>query len=413
MKTATEARRGITTLFIYVLLLLSACQAETSNSIPAPTDAGVSRNATKIFLPPINPEETEIKAGIQKALDDYNTGLEKNDKTRFMASIDPNSTLLRESTFSDFDYLQASGFPQTVRLGMKVAEIKEMSEGLVLTKIIRDRDGWIANWYFRKVDDRWVITEPTLKETGSPQTVEKGNYSFRTYPIAEEVSREYILLMENARLHVQKDLGKAPEGKVEISVFPAGAMSPYATGDLSGWYISPNPNGTDDIYILAPTTYFFGFYDPKTGWEPDIETLLAHELARIAYVRSFGNPGRGVDWFYQGLPEYVAGYDQMPYVKDAVQNDTIIPILDPSGRKADLAHFSNLENGPLAYGLSESLVAFIVEKYGGLDTFWALARSYDKTQDIKTAIQDTLGVSYEAFDAAWRTWLKVEYINRG
>lgn len=413
MKTATGARHGITILFACYLLLLSACQAGTANSRPDPTGAGISTNATGTSLPPVNPEEMEIKIGIQKALDDYNAGLEKNDKTRFMSSIDPNSGLLRESTFSDFDYLQTSGFPQTVRLGMKVAEIKVMSDDLVLTKITRDRDGWIANWYFRKVDDRWVITEPTLKETGSPQTFEKGNYTFKTYPIAEDVNAEYIALMESARVHVQKDLGKAPESKVKISVFPAAAMSPYATGDLSGWYISPNAEGTDDIYILAPTTYFFGFYDPKSGWEPDIETLLTHELARIAYVRSFGNPGQGVDWFFEGLPEYVAGYDQMPYVKDAVQRDTIIPILDPSGKKADLAHFANLQNGPLAYGLAESLVAFIVEKYGGLDTFWALAKSYDETQDIKTAIQATLGTSYEDFDAAWRTWLKAEYINRG
>ncbi len=413
MKTATKVRRGVIILFTCVLLLLSACQVRTSNSVPTPKSAGLSTNATETSLTPVNPEETEIKAGIQKALDDYNAGLAKNDKSRFMASIDPNSNLLRESTFSDFDFLQTLGFPQTVRLGMKVAEIKVMAEGLVLTRIIRDRDGWIANWYFRKVEDRWVITEPTLKETGSPQTFEKGNYTYKTYPIAEDVNGEYIALMENARVHVQKDLGKAPEGKVKISVFPAAAMSPYATGDLSGWYISPNPQGTDDIYILAPTTYFFGFYDPKTGWEPDIETLLTHELARIAYVRSFGNPGQGVDWFFEGLPEYVAGYDQMPYVKDAVQSDTIIPILDPSGKKVDLAHFASLQNGPLAYGLAESLVTFIVEKYGGLETFWALTKSYDETQDIKTAIQETLDISYEDFDAAWRTWLKAEYTNRG
>jgi hypothetical protein len=413
MKTATQARRGIAILFTCILLLLPACQAETSNSLPASPNTGISTTATETALPPVNPEETEIIAGIQKTLDGYNSGLEKNDKTLFMNSIDRDSKMLKESTSSNFDVLETTGFPQTVKLGMKVAGIKTLSPGLVLTKIIRDRDGWIANWYFRKVDDRWVLTEPTLEETGAPQTSANGNYTFTTYPIAEDVNAEYIALMENARVHVQKDLGKAPNSKVKINVFPAAAMSPYVSGDLSGWYISPDANGTDDIYILAPTTYFFGFYDPKTGWEPDIETLLTHELARITYVREFGNPGQGVDWFFEGLPEYVAGYDQRPYLKDAIQNDTIIPILDPSEKKADLAHFANLQNGPLAYGLAESLVAFIVEKYGGLDTFWALAKSYDKTQDIQTAIQETLGISYEEFDAAWRTWLKAEYINRG
>jgi hypothetical protein len=303
-------------------------------------------------------------------------------------------------------------FMLTAKLGMKVAQIKVLPQGLVLATITRDRDGSVAHWYFRKVDDRWVLSEPTIEETGPPQTFEDGNYTFKTYPIAEDITGKYVYLVEKARAHVQKDLGNVPEGKVRISIFPAAGMSPYATGDLSGWNINPAAGGTDDIYILTPTTYFFGFYDPKSGWEPDIEMLLTHELARNAYVRNFGNPGRGVDWFFEGLAEYVAGYNEMPDVKAAIEEDRIIPIFDPSEKKADLAHFANVENRVLAYGLAESLVTFIVERYDGLDTFWALAKSYDKTQDIKTAIQETLGMSYEDFDTAWRTWLKAEYINR-
>ena len=357
--------------------------------------------------------EVVIKAGIQKTLDDYNAGLEKNDKTLFMDAIDPGSQTLWKFAYQNFDYLENTVFMLTAKLGMKVAQIKVLPHGLVLATITRDRDGRVAHWYFRKVDDRWVLSEPTIEETGSPQTFEDGNYTFTTYPIAEDITGKYVYLVEKARARVQKDLGIAPEGRVRISIFPAAGMSPYATGDLSGWNINPAAGGTDDIYILTPTTYFFGFYDPKSGWEPDIEMLLTHELARIAYVRSFGNPGRGVDWFFEGLAEYVAGYNEMPDVKAAVEEDRIIPIFDPSEKKADLAHFANVENRVLAYGLAESLVAFIVERYGGLDTFWALAKSYDKTQDIKTAIQETLGISYDDFDSAWRTWLKAEYINRG
>jgi hypothetical protein len=252
-----------------------------------------------------------------------------------------------------------------------------------------------------------------LEETGSPQTFENGGYSYKTYPIAEDLNPEYIALMKKARAHVQTDLGKAPESRVKVNIFPSAAISPITPGDLAGGFISPSANGTDDIYILTPSTYFFGFSDPQTGWKPDIETLMARELARIAYARNFGNPGQGVDWFVEGLAEYVSGIDQIPDIKEAIQNNTLIPILDESEKQVDLAHFANVENGPLAYGLAESLVAFIVENYGGMDAFWALARSYDKTQDMKKAIQETLGVSYEEFDQTWRTWLQEEYINRG
>jgi len=411
MKTA-EARQKIIMVLSGILLILSACQSDIQSATPVPTSPEAIGNSAETAVPAVMDAEVVIKAGIQKSLDDYNSGLEKNDKTLFMDAVDSNNQALWKFADQNFDYMESSVSTQAVKLGMEVAEIKILPQGLALATITRDRDDWIAHWYFRKVDERWVLSEPTIKETGSPQTFENNNYTFKTYPIAENTNAKYIYLMEKARAHVRKDLGKVPENKVRISIFPGAAMSPYATGDLSGWSLSPTAGGTDDIYILTPTTYFFGFYDPKAGWEPDFEMLLTHELARIAYVRSFGNPGQGVDWFFEGLAEYVAGYNEMPDVKAAVQNNTIIPILDPLGKEADLAHFANLENRPLAYGLAESLVTFIVEKYDGLDTFWALAKSYDRTQDIKKSIQETLDVSYDEFDLGWRTWLREEYINR-
>jgi hypothetical protein len=412
MKTA-EAKQEFSIVLICILLVLSACQSKIPNSVPAPSSPGTFTNSTEAALPTVIDADVVIQAGIQKTLDDYNSGLEKNDKSLFMNTIDPSNQVLWNFANQNFDYMENTVFMLTGKLGMKVAQIKVLPQGLVLATITRDRDRRIAHWYFRKVDDRWVLSEPTIEESGPPQTVEDGNYTFSTYPIAEEVNARYPYLMEKARVHVQQDLGKAPASKIKISVFPAAGMSPYATGDLSGWHIDPAAEGTDEIYILTPTTYFFGFYDPKAGWEPDLEMLLTHELARVAYVRDFGNPGQGVDWFFEGLAEYVAGYNEMPDVKAAIEEDRIIPILDPSGNKADLAHFAKVENRVLAYGLAESLVTFIAEQYGGLDTFWALAKSYDKTQDIRKAIQETLGVSYEEFDTAWRTWLKEEYVNRG
>jgi len=47
-----------------------------------------------------------------------------------------------------------------------------------------------------------------------------------------------------------------------------------------------------------------------------------------------------------------------------------------------------------------------------METFWALARSCDETQDMQSAIQNTLGISYEQFDSSWREWLKEDYIKR-
>lgn len=363
---------------------------------------------------PIPDLELKISAQIQSTLNDYNAATENNDKTLFMTTIDQKNWVVRDSFSASFDDVQRSGFPKTVKLGMTLINIEQKDEDLVLAHIERDRDGWRADWFFRKAGETWVISEPTEEEAGAPYVTTSGNYTFITYPIADDVNGKIIALMSNAEEHVRRDLGEAPTGRIDITVYPLISISPLRSGGLSTWQINPLADGTDRIDMTTPASWQFGFYDPQTGWESDIKLLMSHELARIAYVRNFGNPGQGADWFFEGLAEYVAGFDEMPDVIAAVQNNAIIPIVDASSSniKIDLAHFENLDNTFLAYGLSESLVTFIVEKHGGMESFWKLAKAYDQTQDMDKALQDTLGISYEQFDASWREWLKEDYIKR-
>lgn len=398
-------RRGlwsfkVTVLLVSISILISACNAPAlPSNTPTPT--------------PTADDELFISAQIQNTLNDYNTALEKNDKKLFMTTVYQGHQTLTEAFSMSFDYMEDSGYVKTVKLGMTVIAVEPKGQGLVLAHIQRNRDGWRLDLPFRRTADRWVISEPFAVEAGAPQSTVSGNYTFITFPFAEDVNQKIIPLLTKAQDHVLKDMGQVPAGKVEITIYPAASISPVGCSP-SGWNISKTAGSADSIYIISPESFCSNFYDLQKGWEPDIEMLLTHELARIAYVRNFENPGQGADWFFEGMAEYVAGYDEMPDVIAAVQNDAILPIIDTSSadQKNDLAHFANLGYPSAAYGLSESLVTFIVEKYGGMDTFWALARSFDKTQDMKTAIKDTLAINYEEFDTAWRTWLKEEYIKR-
>jgi hypothetical protein len=401
MQTRGSVNFRIAVLFISIGMLCVGCLIAP---LPLPQETAT----------PVLEEESIISARIQSALNDYNTGLQDNNKTLSLSAIDERNLVILEEFSASFDDMQRSGFPKTVKLGMTVVDIEQQNQELTLAHIKRDRDDWRADWFFRKKDSKWVISEPTIAEAGTPEMTTFGHYTFITYPIAKNANEKIILLISKAEDHVRQDLSEAPTGKVQVTVYPTVSISPLRLGALSTWNISPLEDGTDSISIVAPASWWFGFYDPQVGWESDIEMLLTHELARIVYVRNFGNPGQGADWFFEGLAEYVAGYDEMADVIAAVQNDAVIPIIDTasSARKVDLAHFANLDNRFLAYGLSESLVTFIVENYGGIETFWKLARSYDQSQDMDKALQDTLGTSYEEFDANWRKWLKEEYIKR-
>lgn len=400
MSTRCSLNFKIIIVFIFVCALLSGCNPPQVQTIIA--------TAT-----PVLDGELIISAQIQSTLNDYNTALENNDKVLFMSTIDQETEVVKTSFTSSFDYMESSGFPKTVKLGMTLINIEQKDQDLVLAHIRRDRDGWLADWYFRKTGNKWVISEPTATEAGASQMTTSGNYTFITYPMADAVNEKIIALISKAQEHVLKDLGEAPAGKVDVAIYPTASISPIGCS-TSGWNISTVAGKADNIYIISPASCCFGFYDPQIGWESDVEMMLTHELARIAYVRNFGNPGQGADWFFEGLAEYVAGYDEMPDVINAVQNNSIIPIMDKSSsdKKIDLAHFANLDNRWLAYGLSESLVTFIVEKHGGLEAFWTLAKSYDQSHDMKKALQDALGINYEQFDTSWREWLKEDYIKR-
>jgi hypothetical protein len=390
-------------LFICVCALLFGCA-------PPPTQTQKIEGITTL----VPSGKAIIKARVQSTLNDYNTALEKHDKTLFMSGVDQGNQAVKGLFSAFFDDIESAGFPNTAELGMTLIDIEPINQDLVLAHIRRNRDGWQADWFFRGSSGKWVISEPTKTEAGAPLTTIFGNYTVMTYPIADDLNGKILPLIAKAQERLLEDLGETPAGKVKITVYPSVSISPLGGDALSGWSINPSEDGPDNIDIMSPTSWSFGFYDPGVGWESDFERLLTLELARITYVRNFGNPGQGADWFFEGLVEYVAGSNEMPEVIAAVRNDTITPIIDTSSadKKIDLAHFENLNNLRLAYGLSKSLVTFIVEQYGGMEAFWALARAYDRYQDMDQALQASLGIGYEQFDTSWREWLKEDYIKK-
>jgi hypothetical protein len=63
----------------------------------------------------------------------------------------------------------------------------------------------------------------------------------------------------------------------------------------------------------------------------------------------------------------------------------------------------------LAYSFAHSLVAYVIEKYGGLPAFWRLATAYDETHNLDKALQKSLHLTYDEFDRGWRAWLRATF----
>lgn len=408
------------------LVLVAACVAQPAPAtpgagmlptavVPVATETVASRPTATATPEPTatataqaTPTGAEIKRGIQQALTLYARAYNENDAEALKQAVDQTNPPFRRLVQSRFDEFQKSFLAGDLHFKYTVKDIQSRPFGYVQAHI-RTPEGLEADWLFRQVDGRWVLSEPTVEQLGDPETVEREHFTFIAYPWTADVNAKVMAAMESARLRVQERLGDAPAEKAEVQIIPAYGLSPGTDPSAVAQYVA-RPEGPDKIMIYAPQSFLFGLVDPKLGWEKELENVLTHEYTHMAHVRSFDDAGKLATWMSEGLAEYVSGSPSIYLAYEAARTGDLIPIVDTESdvlNKQDLAHFYSLRRDiGLAYGESQSVVAYIAETYGGLDAFWRLARSFDETQDLDEALQAVFGVTYEDFDLGWRAWLR-------
>jgi hypothetical protein len=385
-------------------------EATTTSEAQSTTSPSASASAAAGGTSETDPEQ--IKAGIQKTLDLYAEAYNENNRELLSQVTDQTNRAFKRFIETRFDTYQESIFGGQGGFGYTVREFEPREHGFVEATVQRD-DGLINHWTFREVNGSWLMSEPNEKQIGKREKVETEHFTFITYPWASEVNPKVIELMENARQRVVEKLGKEPERKAEVLIKPIFGVGPPESPNALAYYAqASSARAADRMVVSAPHSYVFRFYDEQMGWEKELEDTLTHEYAHLVNNRSFTPISRMSDWMFEGLAEYVADSPRPGEVAAAVQSDNIIPIIDTSGQinKQDLEHLTILEQDvSLAYGLSYEMVAFIVERHGGLDGFWKLVQAYDKAQNLDSALQQAFGISFEQFDREWREWLSEKY----
>jgi hypothetical protein len=408
-------------LGVFGAALLAGCagapQAEAPTSAPAPTAAAAptTASAAPTGAPAATvagtPTEADIKASIQQTLDLYAQAYGENKPNLLKQTVDQTNAPFRRLIQTRFETFQQSIFAGKLSFNYKVKTITPRDHGFILAQVERE-GGAVADWLFRQVKGKWLLSEPTEEQLGKREKIESEHFTFYTYPWADDINPTLIKLMENARSTALERLGKVPDKKANIYIKPIfGIGSPENPNAAAYYDLGSTRTGVDRIVIFAPHSFSFGFYDPA-GWEADFQGTLTHEYTHLVNNRSFTPIARETDWMSEGLAEFVSDNPRANEVHEAVSSDKIIPIIDTSGQvnKQDLEHLSILEKDrSLAYGLAYSLVAYVNEKYGGMDGYWKLVQAFDKEQNFDKALQQAFGVTYEQFDKDWRAWLKTKY----
>jgi hypothetical protein len=407
-----KTQKQILPLMIMITILVLGCgtldrfqQTPSAPTLPPPSTT------------PASLTEADIVEAIQVTLNNFAQAYNQNDIELLSTTLD-----LENKAFSRFIKTRFTTDMESYG-GAKIHEtyavdyITQREYNLVQAHIIYNKNAAV-DWTFRELEDgRWVLTEPTVEQTGAMVVRDTEYFVFKTYPWADDVNARVEELMQNARERVDNKLGKVPDEKIDVEIIPTYGLYPFDNPNAVAYYSyngSLSGNG-DRMVIYAPNSFLFGWYYVDRGWEAELEDVLTHEYTHMTHARSFDRAGQLADWILEGLAEYVDGINRAHSVAYAIENDAMIPLVDTAPGviyKQDLAHIYGLEKDTsLAYAEAESLVAFIVEEKGGFDAFWELAQAYDDTGgNLDKALKSSLNLNLKQFEDQWMDWLKNEYL---
>lgn len=373
---------------------------------PAPTAAPLP-TATPLPEPTRAPTDEEIMRGIQETMDTYARAYNENDIDLLISAVDQSNSPFRRMVKNRFEDYQGSFYAGKWDFSYRVESIQRRGSLVIAHLVVFDTVA--ADWPFRLVGDRWLLSEPSVEEIGKLTTSEDEHFIFETYPWADDVNYEIIEMLETAARQVFNRLGSIPVEKLRVRIRPSYSVDPFANPNSIAYYMAGANPDSDAIYIYIPQSVAFDTYYMEEGWQADLQQTITHEYAHFAHQRAFDNAGRLLGWLGEGLAEYASQSNRIYEAFEAAKQGQLIPIVDPSDAvyQQDLMHLYLLEaDMSLGYAESHALVEFIAAKYGGIEAVWELARVHDEVQDLDKSLQTVLGVGLKDFDSRWRAWLQ-------
>ncbi len=371
--------------------------------------------------------EAEMIAGMQETLDLYNAAYNEGDKEKLLAAIEPKKGPFQRVSVERFETAMESQFGGMYNLQDKISEIRDRGNGYyeatVLTqpRLSSNAEGQaIRKMVFKKVDDRWVLTEPTRAELGKKLKYETDRFTIDHYEWDQNIVEEMGRLMENAYATVQTKLGKMPEGRMYATLLPTYESAGVSGGNWLAYYSAsasavPTPQRPDRIVLRSPQSIGFGAYDAKEGFGPFFQGVITHEFTHLVTNRAFGGNARlggGFSWMSEGIADHVAGLAGPGQIMAAFASDSLIPLQDKSGaiEKQDLEHIYLLETDrSLGYAQGYELVDFIYTEKGGYEGWWKFVDAYDDRQSLEDAVRSEFGMTVEEFEAAYMDFMKKKY----
>lgn len=396
----------------------TAVATHTAVIVPTAATATLSAiDASTTATIDTSPDDEATRLAVQATVEQWSAAYNDQSVDELRLAIDPKNLAFRRTQESRLRQYNVSELAGTTTFQGTIQDIVPLNDGYLRATV--DFGGWLRPWTFRHVGDKWLLSEPRRSELGKPLTRATEHFTVRYYAWDADVIGPLAQIFERAYTSDVHVMGRGPERKTLVDIIPTTELMPGgANGWVAGRYI-PGHKSTDGlpmVWMSAPLSFSFGGFDTYGGWQPTARSLFAHEFAHLITDCCFVPIVHLSSWMSEGIATYVAGQTYHNTVRYAVKHDALIPIKAPPDAPGaipeDLEYLTTLKHDvTLGYGEAYSLVAYIVDHFGGIEGFWKLAEDYNQTQDINASLKHVFGISLAEFDRGWRAALKEQYDN--
>jgi hypothetical protein len=199
-------------------------------------------------------------------------------------------------------------------------------------------------------------------------------------------------LLKNADSSIvalDKQIGLKPDGKVDLYI--------YASADDMNKTVFYQPDWTGGIAFPEYNIVLIGIPADEMVWGRHTET---HELTHVLVGHlAFSCLGSVPNWLNEGLAMYSEGNwdtNSQAQLKYAIGKDQVFSV-----RSLASAFPEDADKAGLAYVQSQSIVAFLVEKFSQ-DKMTTLLKTLRDGTSIDPALQKVYGFDQDGLEDAWR-----------
>jgi hypothetical protein len=375
--------------FAAILLLWSiavSCTPTTTPPVGSATAAALER-------PAIN-EQTrgEIQALLQKQVN----SMANKDQTAFQSTIDQERRALVRCANESYDIatrLGAGGAGQITKI--------EAYLDTYVRAYVQEGSNGLRRIFFRKLDGKWVQTEPKDDELGGEKKTMVEDIQLDYWGIDQDVVDSIGKGLLVARKTVLDNvLSDTRRDALAIRFYPTRSVSGIQGCTVVGFHLQ---NVASDPYVR-----FFRYWFAASGeMTPATISFVTHEWLHWAQDQfSPGITARLPWWLVEGWPDYVGQSRTESQVK-FVLCQTTTPALKQLEDGAD-------PNGPPEFGaqyyaFANTMVEYLYATYGGKDAYRKLALAFKEDAVPANVFPKVLNVSSTQFYDAWKVWAKKRY----